>query len=46
VKGDSSSNVMKEVVIEGGTKVKVPLFVNEGDGIRIDTRDGSYIDRI
>src|SRR3990167_2660499 len=38
VKGDTSTNVMKEVVVEGGARVKAPLFVKEGDIIRIDTR--------
>lgn len=45
VRGDTSSNVMKEVVIEGGAKVKAPLFINEGDVIRIDTRSGTYVER-
>ena len=45
VRGDTSSNVMKEVTIEGGAIVKAPLFVNQGDIIRIDTRDGSYVER-
>lgn len=46
VRGDTSTNVMKEVVIEGGAKIKAPLFVNEGDIIRIDTRNGEYIERV
>ncbi len=46
VKGDTSTNVMKEVIIEGGTKIKAPLFVNEGDVIKIDTRSGEYIERV
>lgn len=45
IKGDTSTNVMKEVVIEGGTKMKAPLFVKEGDVIRIDTRSGQYDER-
>lgn len=45
VRGDTSGNVMKEITIEGGVKVKAPLFVSEGDIIRIDTRDGSYVER-
>lgn len=45
IRGDTSSNVMKEVVVEGGTKVKAPLFITTGDSIRIDTRDGSYVER-
>lgn len=43
IKGDTSTNVMKEVVLEGGAKVKAPLFVKEGDRIVIDTRTGAYV---
>lgn len=45
VRGDTSSNVMKEVTIEGGGKVRAPLFINEGDVIRIDTRTNTYVER-
>jgi len=45
VRGDTSSNVTKEVVIEGGLKIKAPLFVKEGDVIRIDTRSGEYLEK-
>src|SRR3989344_3530899 len=45
VRGDTSSNVMKEVVIEGGTTMKAPLFVKAGDTIVIDTRTGEYVER-
>lgn len=45
IKGDTSSNVMKEVVVEGGTTVKAPLFIKSGDTIRIDTRTGEYAER-
>ena len=45
VKGDTSTNVMKQVVVEGGAKVKAPLFIKEGDVIRIDTRTGEYVER-
>lgn len=45
VRGDTSSNVMKEVTIEGGVKVKAPLFIAPGDTIVIDTRDGRYVQR-
>lgn len=45
IKGDTSTNVMKEVEIEGGTKVKAPLFIKTGDKIRIDTRTGVYVER-
>lgn len=45
VKGDTSTNVTKEVTVEGGVKVKAPLFIKEGDSIRIDTRSGEYVER-
>lgn len=45
VKGNTSTNVMKEVVLEGGAKVKAPLFVKEGDVIVIDTRTGTYVSK-
>ena len=45
VKGDTVSNVMKPATLETGATVQVPLFVNEGDVIKIDTREGRYIAR-
>lgn len=45
VRGDTSTNVMKEATIEGNIKVKVPLFINAGDTIVIDTRTGEYVER-
>jgi elongation factor P len=45
IKGDTSANVMKEVVIEGGATIKAPLFIKAGDVIRIDTRTGEYVER-
>lgn len=46
VAGDTVSGASKQVVTETGLKVSVPLFVNSGDTIRIDTRDGSYVTRV
>ncbi|MDD2773411.1 MAG: elongation factor P, partial [Elusimicrobiales bacterium] len=46
VKGDSVSNMTKPATLVNGTEVKVPLFVNEGDTIRVDTRTGQYVDRV
>lgn len=46
VKGDTSGNVTKPATIETGAVIQVPLFVNEGDMIRIDTRSGEYCERI
>ena len=45
-RGDTVSNVMKPATVEGGFEIKVPLFVNEGDVVRIDTRTGEYVDRV
>jgi elongation factor P len=45
VKGDTVSNVTKKAIVETGAEVAVPLFINEGEVIRVDTRDGSYIER-
>ena len=44
-KGDTVSNVMKPAEVESGATVNVPLFVNEGDRIRIDTRSREYTAR-
>ncbi len=45
VKGDTATNVMKPAIVESGAEVKVPLFINEGDRISIDTRTGDYMSR-
>jgi elongation factor P len=45
VKGDTVSNVTKGAEVETGVTVQVPLFINEGDVITVDTRDGSYVTR-
>ncbi len=45
VKGNSASNVYKDATLENGMKTRVPLFINNGDGVVIDTRDGSYTKR-
>jgi elongation factor P len=44
--GDTATGAMKEAVVSTGLKVKVPLFVEEGDTVRVDTRDGSYVTRV
>ena len=46
VKGDSVSNMMKPATLESGVDVQVPLFVKEGDTIRVDTRTGEYLARV
>lgn len=45
VKGNSASNVYKDATLENGMKTRVPLFINNGDSIVVDTRDGSYTKR-
>ena len=44
-KGDTATNATKPAILETGAEVKVPLFINEGDMIRIDTRTGEYMER-
>lgn len=46
LRGDTATNTLKPVKIETGGTVMVPLFVNTGDKIKIDTRDGSYVERV
>ena len=45
VKGDTATNVTKPATLETGAEIKVPIFVNEGDSIQIDTRTGEYMSR-
>lgn len=46
VKGDTATNVLKPATVETGATVSVPLFVNEGDLIKVDTRTGEYLERV
>ena len=46
VRGDTVSNVEKPATLESGAVVQVPLFVKEGDVLKIDTRRGTYVERI
>jgi len=46
VRGDSATNIMKYAIVQSGAKVQVPLFIKEGDVIKIDTRTGRYIERV
>jgi len=45
-KGDTSTNTYKPAKIDNGYEIHVPLFINEGDTVRIDTRTGDYADRV
>jgi len=46
IAGDTATGATKQVTVETGLKVNVPLFVNEGDTIRVDTRTGEYVTRV
>ena len=45
VKGDTTSSVQKDATLETGMTIKVPAFIKTGDIIKVDTRDGSYLER-
>ena len=46
VKGDTATGATKPVTLETGVQIKVPLFVNEGDIVKVDTRTGEYLERV
>ncbi len=46
VKGNTSSGATKEVILETGAKIQVPMFINEGDVIRVNTESGEYTERV
>lgn len=46
LKGDTATNVLKPATVETGANINVPLFINEGDMVRIDTRSGAYVERV
>ena len=45
-KGNTATNTLKPATVETGAEIRVPLFINEGDHIRIDTRTGEYMERV
>jgi elongation factor P len=45
VKGDTTTNVLKAATVETGFEVRVPIFINTGDVIKVDTRTGEYLER-
>ena len=45
VRGDTATNVTKPATLETGAVIKVPIFINEGDVLRVDTRTGEYLER-
>ena len=46
LKGDTATNATKPATLETGAEVRVPLFINEGEKIKINTRDDSYVERV
>lgn len=46
VKGDTSSGAQKMATVSTGVEIRVPLFINQGDKVRVDTRTGNYIERV
>ena len=46
IKGDTATNTLKPATVETGAEVRVPLFINTGDKIRVDTRTGEYVERV
>jgi elongation factor P len=46
LKGDTATGATKPAIVETGATVSVPLFVNQGDKIKIDTRTGEYLSRV
>jgi elongation factor P len=46
VRGDTATNVTKNATVETGAIIKVPIFINVGDKIKIDTRTGEYLERV
>jgi elongation factor P len=46
VKGDTSTSALKNATVETGAEIKVPLFINIGDKVKVDTTSGSYVERV
>ena len=46
LKGDTATNTLKPATLETGVEIRVPLFIEEGELVQVDTRDGSYIQRM
>jgi elongation factor P len=46
LKGDTATNTLKPATVETGAIVRVPLFIETGEKIKVDTRDGSYAERV
>lgn len=46
IKGDTATNTLKAATVETGAEIRVPLFINNGDKVKIDTRTGDYSERV
>lgn len=46
MQGDTATRTLKAATLENGTEIRVPLFVNTGDNVKVDTRTGDYIERV
>jgi elongation factor P len=46
VQGDTATRTLKAATLENGAEIRVPLFVNTGDKVKVDTRTGAYIERV
>ena len=46
IKGDTATNTLKPATLETGAEIRVPLFCNIGDKVRVDTRNGNYVERV
>ncbi len=46
VKGDTATNTLKAATLETGAEIKIPLFINEGEAIKVDTRTNEYVERV
>lgn len=46
LKGDTATNAMKHATVETGAEIRVPLFINVGEKVKINTQDGSYVERV
>lgn len=46
IQGDTATRTLKAATLENGTEIRVPLFINTGDNVKVDTRTGDYIERV
>jgi elongation factor P len=45
-RGNTATNVTKEATLETGAKIQVPIFIETGDSIKVDTEEGKYVERV